>query len=282
MRLTQATRVVALVAVSATLTAADSYRVTHGTNQNIDEHSNCRNVTNNFAGGNDLFVPTKTSTEWTTFYSNPPAGVSIASCGCTVTPGSQSFTTAGSQNFVVPCHNTLTVQVWGGGGGGGGYESSYQSGTAGGASSWNSGTLQANGGAGSSTGAGAGGTASGGTTNTTGGNGEARSLGTYAGAGGNGANGGAGGARKTTNGVGNNGTAPGGGGSGCFYEFSGVEIAGGGGGGGGYSTRAYAAGTYAVAASIPLVVGGAGLGGRQGETCQGGNGAVGRVTVTWN
>lgn len=36
-----------------------------------------------------------------------------ASCSSAVTPGSQTYATAGTYGFTIPAHNTLTVQVWG-------------------------------------------------------------------------------------------------------------------------------------------------------------------------
>lgn len=194
-----------------------------------------------------------------------------------ITAGSQTYSTAGTFTFVVPAHNTLTVKVWGGGGGGGAYQSGYVNGTAGGVSKWNN-TVIANGGA-RATGrtGGAGGTASGGTTNTSGATGETGVEGSYGGKGGNGASGGAGGARNTTNSTaGKNGSAPGGAGGGSFPGAR----AGGGGGGGGYSTITYSAGTLTPGSSITVVVGAAGTG--ASATYKGGNGAVGRVAITWD
>lgn len=262
------------------LSAASWYQVTNGANVDITEHGECRNVANDHASGAALFVPTNTSTEWSTFYGNPPPGVAISACsGCTVTPGSQSFTTAGSSNFVVPCHNTLTVEVWGAGGGGVGWsDATRKNGTAGGTSSWD-GTVIANGGGAAGSSAGVGGSASGGITNTTGGNGSG--SGSNGRKGGNGANGGAGGAAKSCTGHGNGGTAPGGGGGGACNVYGRSSHYGNGAGGGGYSAITYAAGTYAVGASVPVTVGAGGAGGN-GSDYDGGLGAVGRVTVTWN
>lgn len=195
----------------------------------------------------------------------------------TVTAGSQSFTTAGTHSFTVPHHQTLTVQVWGAGGGGAGCSvyTTVQGGN-GGSSNWD-GAVVANGGARASTSAGgAGGGASGGTTNQTGGTG---GTGTGA-AGGSGASGGSGGAARGSNGNGNGGSAPGGGGGGARFASRGT-CGGDGGGGGGYSTRAYSVGTYIQGSSITVVVGGGGSGGN-GSTYDGGAGAVGRVTITWN
>lgn len=195
----------------------------------------------------------------------------------TVTAGSQRFTTAGTHSFTVPHHQTLTVQVWGAGGGGAGC-STYTTvqGGNGGSSNWD-GAVVANGGARASTSAGgAGGGASGGTTNQTGGTG---GTGTGA-AGGSGASGGSGGAARGSNGNGNGGSAPGGGGGGARFASRGT-CGGDGGGGGGYSTRAYSVGTYIQGSSVTVVVGGGGSGGN-GSTYDGGAGAVGRVTITWN
>lgn len=58
--------------------AADSYQVNNGTTAVIDEHGICRVVTNN--SGNSLFVPTRTSAEWTAFFNNPPASVASPPC----------------------------------------------------------------------------------------------------------------------------------------------------------------------------------------------------------
>lgn len=278
-----------LLALATQANAATSYQITNGTNQDIDEHGTCKTVTNLHASGNALFVPTNTATEWSTFYNNPPSGVSAVDCGsCAVTPGSQSFTTAGSSNFTVPCYNTLTVKVWGAGGGGSGARTG--NGTAGGQSKFNN-ALIANGGGGAtangvfacaSPGYGAGGTASGGTTNTTGANGVKCAGGTGctgpAGAGGNAPTiTGTSGAGACTSG-GASGNTPGGGGGGGGYYAS----PGNGGGGGGYSTKTYVPGELTPGASLPVVVGSGGTGGTGYSSCNGGAGKVGRVTITWN
>ncbi|HVK61254.1 MAG TPA: DUF1566 domain-containing protein [Bdellovibrionales bacterium] len=46
----------------------------------ITAHSQCRSVTNNHASGKAIMVPTGTSTEWASFYNNPPTGVTAVSC----------------------------------------------------------------------------------------------------------------------------------------------------------------------------------------------------------
>lgn len=60
--------------------AADSYQVNYGATVAITEHSVTRCVSNNHASGLAIFVPTKTSTEWASFYNSPPAGVTAGTC----------------------------------------------------------------------------------------------------------------------------------------------------------------------------------------------------------
>jgi hypothetical protein len=64
--------------------ALDSCVVPHGDTYYVDEHSECREVTNNHASGLDIMVPTKTAGEWSTgagnFLSNLPAGISTSAC----------------------------------------------------------------------------------------------------------------------------------------------------------------------------------------------------------
>lgn len=259
--------------------SAVSYQVTSGATVDITEHTVCKRVTNSHASGLAIFVPTNTSTEWSAFYTSPPAGITIAECGCAVAAGSQTYSTAGTFNFTVPCYNTLTVEVWGGGGGGGAdfWQSTAQDGSAGGQSRFN-GTVIANGGAGGKKGinaangaGGAGGTASGGSTNTSGSNGASGSN-VIGGNGGASPNGGAGGPQRVA------GTAPGGGGGGGGGIAS---MGGGGGGGGAYSARTYSAGAFVPGSTIAVAVGVSGPGGTSGSRA-GGAGAVGRVRITWN
>lgn len=130
-------------AIAATLlTAASGYQVNYGSNQDITEWSTCRNVANNSPTGKAIFVPTNTSTEWSAFYTNGAPGVTIANCGCAVTAGSQTYSTAGTYTFTIPCHNTLTVTLWGAGAGGGGMNASgsaQTASTAGTLSTWDGG-----------------------------------------------------------------------------------------------------------------------------------------------
>lgn len=179
--------------------------------------------------------------------------------------GSQTYSTPGTYSFTVPAYTTLTVQVWGGGGGGTG---AYIEGTSGASSQFGATVIAGGGGNGGDPGDGGGGTASGGTTNTSGGNGSYTS-------GGNSPNGGAGG-QPGTDGD-STGNAPGGGG-GPLGEGVGQ-----GGGGGAYSTRTYSAGQ--LSGSITVVVGAGGNGDNaswNGSYMGGGDGANGRVYITWN
>ncbi|OYW56775.1 MAG: hypothetical protein B7Z29_01795 [Hyphomicrobium sp. 12-62-95] len=216
--------------------------------------------------------------------------------GSSIAPGSITYDTAGTHNFIVPIHNQLVVELWGAGGGGTGvwvYSNDGDNyvqyeGTDGGSTRWNGGAAssrpQANGGGrGRSTGTlGLGGTAVNGDTNTTG----QSSQGPSSGAGGAGANGGAGGAYTggLMNVPGAAGSPPGGGGASGLHFTGGwsTDGYGRGGGGGGYCLKTYLAGVYAVGASIPVVVGAPGNGGPAGSGRAGGPGAVGRARISWS
>lgn len=306
-------RLTAGLTIAATLSlfaividASDNYTVSSGATLAVTAHANCRNVTNNSATGASVYVPTQTSAEWQSFYTNPPAGVTLSSC---VTPGSRVYSTPGTYTFTVPAHNTMTVELWGGGGGGVGSAdgSATQApnpvgGANGGASRWAGGAPssrpQANGGTAgdpdastAGAGGGAGGTGQFCTTATTGQVGGGylfRSVSSHAdppsGKGGNGAQGGAGGASVTGDFVnGLPGAAPGGGGSGSANRryMRGVDPRYGfpGGGGGGYCIREYSAGGHAEGSTVTVIVGAGGAGGN--STRDGGSGAAGRVEITW-
>lgn len=198
-----------------------------------------------------------------------------------ITSGSNDYGTAGTYTWTSPARgwNTLTVQAWGGGGGGSGVTNNDNT-TAGGQSSFNA-TIIANGGGRATYNGvvGAGGTASGGSTNTTGGAGTAWNN-TTGGVGGSSPNGGAGGARgiPATSVNGGDGGYPGGGGG------AGVGAGvGAGGGGGGYSTISYTNyTTIAKNTGYTVVVGARGTQATGGGLSLGGNGAVGRVLISWS
>jgi hypothetical protein len=73
-------KLIALSVTALALMSANSYTVNHGTTVQVDEWSVCKQVTNNHASSQALFVPTKTATEWTTFYTHLPSGVTATDC----------------------------------------------------------------------------------------------------------------------------------------------------------------------------------------------------------
>ena len=69
-----------LFAFATLLEASDSSTVNYATNQSITAFSTCKKVANNSGTGLSVYVPTQSSAEWSSFYTNPPVGVSITSC----------------------------------------------------------------------------------------------------------------------------------------------------------------------------------------------------------
>ena len=65
---------------AAVAVASDSITVNYATNQNITAFSTCKSVTNNSSTGLSMYVPTVTEAEWSSFYTNPPSGVTAATC----------------------------------------------------------------------------------------------------------------------------------------------------------------------------------------------------------
>ena len=92
---------------------AVSYRVNDGTSQNIEEFGTCWKIAN--SSGKDVFVPTATNSEWTTFYTQLATGITKSSC-CPA--NTQTFNTDGTFTTPIGCRN-ITFKAWGGGGGGG-------------------------------------------------------------------------------------------------------------------------------------------------------------------
>lgn len=210
-----------------------------------------------------------------------------------VTPGSQDFTSPGTFNFAIPNFNWFRAQCWGGGAGGGAGQGKNQPGTDG-SNGGSSGVLDcaAYGGTGGRNGpgyrtSGAGGPGGGATggneANESGGNGTTGSSGVVA-PGGNGARGGAGGAgaQPYNNPGGNGGWPGGGGGGGNFDDLRGGWVQGGGGGGGGYTQKIWYAGQLTPGQVIGVVVATAGTGGNNPYGGgRGGEGAHGRVLLSW-
>lgn len=201
------------------------------------------------------------------------------SCGVTCTPGSKTFSTAGTYNFVVPNgYKAITAEVWGGGqfpiifGWTGDLF-----GNAGASSSFN-GSLLATGGGPGRTHPGVG---SGGDVNLTGANAIMAADGSYA-VGGSAPNGGMGGfAPDPAHNANPNGVQPGGGGgnSGCVYGLTACL----GGASGGYARKIYTSPDLADATNIPVVVGAGGdsPGVTEAYPTTWGKGGTGMVRVEW-
>lgn len=88
--------------------AADSYSVNAGASLTITEHSACAVVTNSLA--QSIFVPTKSATEWTSFRTNTPPGVT--SVACDTTPNAFDFTpnvTGANLSTLTTAANTVTI-----------------------------------------------------------------------------------------------------------------------------------------------------------------------------
>jgi hypothetical protein len=54
--------------------------VANGSAKEITAFTECRSITNNHASGRAMMIPVKSSPEWSSFYSHPPAGVTVSSC----------------------------------------------------------------------------------------------------------------------------------------------------------------------------------------------------------
>lgn len=109
--------------------AAQNYRVNVGQTLFISEFS--KNVANNCAS--DIFIPTNTVAEQTSFLTSKPACVSLAdSAWITV-----NFTTPGTSNWIVPGTGNTEVEIAaagaGGGQGGSSWNSIFRIGSSGGA-----------------------------------------------------------------------------------------------------------------------------------------------------
>lgn len=53
-----------------------SYQANVGYITTVEEFNVCKDVKN--AGANALFIPTKTTNEWTEMYTHPPAGITVS------------------------------------------------------------------------------------------------------------------------------------------------------------------------------------------------------------
>lgn len=71
---------IALASGASLLYASDGSSVPSTATQSITAFGVCKKVTNTSPTGKTVYVPTQSAAEWTSFYSNPPAGVAIGSC----------------------------------------------------------------------------------------------------------------------------------------------------------------------------------------------------------
>ncbi|MFA6158323.1 MAG: hypothetical protein WC763_01730 [Candidatus Paceibacterota bacterium] len=117
--------ILSALALSGIALAATSYQVTKtGGNLTVNEFSVCKKVINN--NSKDIFVPTKTSNEWSLFRNNAP-NVVLAPCGPIATilwvngqsaPAGSVAAGGGGVTILVPLGaTTMTVQLKGGKGG---------------------------------------------------------------------------------------------------------------------------------------------------------------------
>lgn len=66
--------------LSAQEQSAGIWKVDSAATLEIDAHDTCKEITNNHASGQPMMVPTGSSTQWSTFLSNLPAGVTADDC----------------------------------------------------------------------------------------------------------------------------------------------------------------------------------------------------------
>ncbi len=125
-----------LLSLAVYIEASDNYTVNYNTNQSITAFSTCKKVTNGSATGLSVYVPTQSSAEWTSFYGNPPSGVTIASCGPATT---QVIVLTSGSSWTVPYDwNSLnnSIEVIGGGGNGAAGVTSFTRGYGGGGAAY--------------------------------------------------------------------------------------------------------------------------------------------------
>lgn len=71
----------ALFALAVVIDASDSFTLARGiARQSVTAHGACRKVTNDSPTGKTVYIPTVTAGEWSSFYTNPPAGISLEAC----------------------------------------------------------------------------------------------------------------------------------------------------------------------------------------------------------
>ena len=94
------------------LYASDGSSVATTATQTITAFGICKKVTNSSPTAKTVYVPTQSSIEWLSFYSNPPVGVTIGSCATAITvPSGANLdlcalagnpTTPGTYVFTIP------------------------------------------------------------------------------------------------------------------------------------------------------------------------------------
>lgn len=100
--------------------AAQFYQVPSGATMDICEYSVCKKVINNNSKTLSLFVPTNSSTEWSTFYGNLPSGVTTAACTEITTNLTSSSNWTVPTNWNNGCNSIQCIGAGGGGGASGG------------------------------------------------------------------------------------------------------------------------------------------------------------------
>lgn len=99
------------LAASGPVNGGTGYVIDHGDSAVIDKHGVKKKVKNNHASGRAIFVPLKSSTEWSTFIAKPPAGVTIEDAltcptGYILVPGNPTF---GTSDFCVAKYEMKNV-----------------------------------------------------------------------------------------------------------------------------------------------------------------------------
>src|SRR4051812_11314320 len=86
----------------------DTYSINSGSNTSITECGTCKNIFNGTS--KRIFIPTKTTAEWTAMRANPPTGVIVSSCTtCTYIPTVMSAD--GTCTAPASCTN-VTFKAW--------------------------------------------------------------------------------------------------------------------------------------------------------------------------
>jgi hypothetical protein len=74
----------AALTAASLLYASDGSSVATTATQTITAHGVCKKVTNSSSTGKTVYVPTQSVAEWASFYTNPPAGITLGSCCDTI------------------------------------------------------------------------------------------------------------------------------------------------------------------------------------------------------